>query len=266
MYLLAIKSFYRFLPGGEIIIIDDGTLKTRHRAAFVKHLGAPRFLRVDEVVTDPCPKGGTWERLLQILELRQDNYVIQLDSDMLAIEPLPEVVAAIAANRAFTLNTGSEFRIDSVEAAAAIVEADGSAHIQTLAERMLPRLPPGMGRLYVRGSSGFAGFARGHSGRKDAVAFSAAMQDILGLRWNDWGSEQVTSNYLVANSPGSIALPWPKYACNFHGVDPDEVSMMHFVGTWRWRGGIYMRMARRVIRELNQVGGERPRGAPEATF
>jgi hypothetical protein len=252
MYLLAIKSFYPNLPGGEVVIMDDGTLTKRHRAAFRHHLGAPKFVMVDDVATSPCPRGGTWERLLYILDLSRDSYVVQIDSDMLATGPLPEIAAAIAENRAFTLGTAPRQIIDSVKSAAAFAESHASGHMQIDAERALPSLPPGLGRLYVRGSSGFAGFARGGARREDAVAFSVAMQERIGARWNEWGSEQVTSNYLVANSPSAMVLPWPKYACHFDEVDPQGVWMMHFAGSWRWSRNNYVRLGRQVIRELNE--------------
>ncbi|WP_301589775.1 hypothetical protein [Sabulicella glaciei] len=257
MYLLAIKSFYRHLLGGEIVIMDDGTLTERHRALFRRHLGSPRFVRMDSIATAACPKGGCWERLLYILDLSRDSYVIQLDSDMLATGPIPEVLEAIRENRAFTLNTGSDQVISSLEdvASAARLPPSGPPHIQVLAERSLPHLPAGMGRRYVRGSAGFAGFACNDTNRQAVEAFSTAMQGLTGPRWAEWGTEQVASNYLVANSPGGVALPWPRYSC-FFGDNPDEAlasaAMLHFLGTWRWHEGTYLRLAKQVIAEMTR--------------
>jgi hypothetical protein len=107
-----------------------------------------------------------------------------------------------------------------------------------------------MGRRYVRGSAGFAGFARGGASRQDAEAFSAAMEASIGSRWNEWGTEQVASNYLVSNSPNGMALSWPKYACHFPDVEAKAATMMHFVGSWRWDHGTYSRWAKQVIGEL----------------
>ncbi len=250
MYLLAIKSFYCHLPGGEIVVMDDGTLTARDREVLRRHLGGPRIMRVDSVETGTCPEGGCWERLLHILDLSRDSYVIQLDSDMLATGPVPEVVAAIQENRAFTLNSGPDYRIVDLEAAAAEAARSKDDHVQVLSERALPRLPPGMGRLYVHGSAGFAGFARGGPGREVAEAFSLAMQAALGQRWAEWSSEQVASNYLVCNSPGGMVLPWPKYCCFYPDVVPDEAVMLHFIGTHRFNDGVYLRKARRVVAEL----------------
>jgi hypothetical protein len=252
MYLLAIKSLYRYLPGGEIIIIDDGSLTDGDRDLFRRHLGAPSFVPLHMIQTGNCPKGGCWERLLHLLDLTQESYVIQMDSDMLTTGPVPEVVEAIKNNQAFTLNTGSDQKIVDLEDAAAYARGMNSQHVQVMAERSLPTLPSSLGRRYVRGSAGFTGFAHGGVTRQDAEAFSAAMQSILGNRWTEWGTEQVTSNYLVANSPNGVALDWPKYACLFPDVDPTSASMLHFPGSWRWNRDIYVRLGRQVIHELKQ--------------
>lgn len=250
MYLIAVKSLYRFLPGGEIVIMDDGTLTGPDRALLRRHLGEPSFVQASAVPNGPCPRGGTWERLLHILDLSRDSYVIQLDSDMLAVAPIPEVVAAVRDNVAFTLGSQENLSMVELETAAADV-ADADAELtQILAERTLPLLPAGLGRRYVRGSSGFAGFARGGSSRRVAEAFSAAMQASMGQRWSEWGTEQVASNYLVANSPNGSVLPWPKYCCFYPGVAEDEAAALHFIGTWRFQRGVYVDKARRVIAEL----------------
>ena len=39
------------------------------------------------------------------------------------------------------------------------------------------------------------------------------MEAILGTSWFEWGSEQVASNFVVANSPNPIVLPLPTYSC-----------------------------------------------------
>ena len=50
----------------------------------------------------------------------------------------------------------------------------------------------------------------------------------LGSRWTEWGTEQVTSNYVVANSPEAMVLPYPKYACFDLNMDPAEsVFLLH---------------------------------------
>lgn len=251
MYLLAIKSFYRHLPGGQVVVLDDGSLTGADQALLARHVEGLEIVRLDGIRTDPCPRGGCWERLLHILDSSAVSYVVQLDSDVLTSGPVPEVLAAIEGNAAFTLNSGRDTRILSLEQSAAMVAAADPDRLQIAIEQALPRLPPEAGgRRYVRGSAGFAGFPRGLCTRGAAAAFSAAMQGMLGARWLEWGTEQTASNYLVANAPGGTVLPWPRYACFDRSVDPAEADLLHFVGSWRFDRGAYAAKARRVIAEL----------------
>ena len=69
---------------------------------------------------------------------------------------------------------------------------------------------------------------------------------------DEWGSEQVASNFVVANSPSASVLPYPRYAC----FDPDlaspsQVAFLHFVGTWRFHGGIFAAAAKTAIARLS---------------
>ncbi|MBK1658292.1 hypothetical protein [Paracraurococcus ruber] len=251
MYLLSIKSFYRHLPGGQVIVMDDGSLTATDKALLAQHVEGLEIMRLDSIRTDPCPRGGCWERLLYILDLSADSYVVQLDSDILTSGPIPEVMSAVAGNTAFTLNSGQGMGIVSLEEAAALVAQLDPKYLQTRIEQALPQLPPDAGgRRYVRGSAGFAGFPRGLYTRAAAVAYSNAMQGLLGARWSDWGTEQTASNYLVANAPGGVVLPWPRYACFDESVDPAKADLLHFVGSWRFDRGAYAAKARRVIAEL----------------
>ena len=250
MYLLAIKSFLRHVPAGPVTVLDDGSLTRADHDVLRAHVGGLSIIPIAGIDTGACPRGGTWERLLHIVDRSAPRYLVQLDSDILTVAPVPEVLEAIAANRCFTLGSNPKFGIvTTAEAAAAVAGADPSS-MQIAAERALPRLPPEIGGLYVRGSSGFAGFARGAVSRATAEAFSAAMEAELGRRWEEWGSEQITSNFLVANAPGGFVLPWPKYACYYARESLETSALIHFIGTWRFKGGVFARLARRVTREL----------------
>jgi hypothetical protein len=72
----------------------------------------------------------------------------------------------------------------------------------------------------------------------------------MGRRWEEWGTEQVTSNFLIASSPGGFVLPWPKYCCFYASEDVSQNALIHFIGTWRFRGGVYARLGKRVAAEL----------------
>lgn len=250
MYLLAIKSFLRHVPAAAVAVIDDGSLTPADHELLRAHVGGLSIVPITGIDTGACPRGGTWERLLHILDLSASRYVVQLDSDILTLGAVPEVVEAITANRSFTLGSEARYGIMTTEEAARAIAGMDPAETQFAAEFALPRIPPEIGRFYVRGSSGFAGFAIGAISRPTAEAFSVAMQAEMGKRWEEWGTEQVTSNFLVASSPGGFVLPWPKYCCFYDREDVTGCALIHFIGTWRFRGGVYARLGRRVAAEL----------------
>jgi hypothetical protein len=252
MYLLAIKSFLRHVPAEAVTVLDDGSLTPADHDLLRAHVAGVSIVPIAGIDTGACPRGGCWERLLYILDLSASGYVVQLDSDVLTPGPVPEVVEAIAANRSFTLGSAADFGIMTTEEAARAIVGCDPAETQFAAEFALPRIPPEIGRFYVRGSAGFAGFARGANSRATAEAFSAAMTEQMGKRWEEWGTEQVASNFLVASSPGGFVLPWPKYCCFYDNEDVSRSALLHFIGTWRFRGGVYARLGRRVTAELVQ--------------
>lgn len=110
-YLVAVKSLHAQLRRGRVVMLDDGTLTAADKAVLAQHLDHPRIIPIASVATGPCPRGGTWERLLTILDLRRDAYVIQLDSDTVTLGPVPEIAQAIAAGRSFTLRGGTDAEI-----------------------------------------------------------------------------------------------------------------------------------------------------------
>jgi hypothetical protein len=251
MYLVAVKSFYRQVREGSLVIINDGSLTSADITILSQHLGSPEILRMQDVQTDACPKGGCWERLLTVIDFSAKNYVIQLDSDTLTRAAVPEVVGCYRANRSFILGTNMGRSIVSLPEASEFVRDATRDHVQIFAERNFVRLKNAQNLRYVRGSAGFAGFAKGAFARQPVEEFSTAMTELIGAtKWSEWGSEQVTSNYTLANSPNAMVLPYPKYA----GFNPDlDLSVnvfLHFIGTYRFTRGVYARESVRIVREL----------------
>jgi hypothetical protein len=134
-----------------------------------------------------------------------------MDSDTLTLVPVDEVIDAYRRNQSFTLGT-PEARLATFAEATRAVRRTNSRHVQIVAERGLSQLKSFGVRWYVRGCSAFAGFAQGAFTRAQAESFSHAMIDLIGAKWREWGSEQVTSNLAVASSPDPILLPHPKSA------------------------------------------------------
>jgi hypothetical protein len=251
MYLLALKSLYRQIGEGRVVVLNDGSLTQRDRDILTRHIVGARVENAADVDTVACPRGGMWERLLRILELAADSYVIQVDADTLTRDKIAEVVDCYRGNRAFTLGVSAEHKIVSLEEASLAREGDMSTHVQTLAERTLARIPSSTPLRYVCACAGFAGFPRGLNARESVHEFSRAMVGAMGEKWSEWGSEQVTSNYVVANAPGAIVLPFPKYASFDASIDVAQSAFVHFIGICRYRRNVYAREGLRMIRELN---------------
>lgn len=262
-YLVAVKSLRHHLGRGRVVILDDGTLTEADRAVLGHHLSDPRILSIAEITTGDCPRGGTWERLLTILDLRADSYVIQVDSDTVTLRDLVEVRGAIDAGRDFTLRGEAAAELRKVETIArdraGIDPCGAGLHVQDAAEAAIGSVAiPGHADLrYVRGCSGFAGFAPGGPGRALAEGFSRAMDAAIGReRWSRWGSEQVTSNFVVANGRDPLLLPYDRYL-NFwnaalfaRGALPADAAFVHFIGTYRFHGDAYLTATRRAIAAL----------------
>lgn len=256
-YLVAAKSLHRSLGMGSFAILDDGTLTASDREALAYHLGNPRIFSIADVDPAPCPAGGCWERLLTLLELRRDHYVIQLDSDTVTLGPVPDVAEAIAQGRNFTLRGEAVAQWLTVEE---FVETppfydwqDPETHVQDVAEALLPRITAGIEgqRYYVRGCAGFAGFAPGGHGPELAKEFCTEISALIGTeRWSRWGSEQVMSNVIVANEGEPVLLPYGRYL-NFWNepVSPDA-AFVHFIGTYRYHRSAYLDATRRAIAAL----------------
>lgn len=251
--LVAFKSFAAQVPVGACGILDDGSLTPEDRALLARHLPGVRFVDLAEVRTPACPQGGCWERILWIARLSREHHVVQLDSDTLTLGPIPEVADALAAGRSFAIGTWDRQVIETMafrqgEAARHLAKVEGKPHVQLVAEAHFDRLADWQQLRYVRGCAGFSAFARGRVDLAFIERLSSQMEAAIGRTWHEWGSEQVMSNLVVANDPDAIVLPHPKY-CDCTRLK-DGAAFVHFIGSCRFTGGTYARMAERVIRTL----------------
>jgi hypothetical protein len=250
MYLVALKTFARFCAPGRVVLVADG-LNARNRALLREHINAVEIREIDDVPTGDCPRGGTWERLLTILDLSAEHYVIQLDADTVTVSDPIAVRECIAANRSFTLGTKLGTHVISVTDASAQARGIDGDHVQVVAERALAQLEDAADLRYVRGNSAFAGFARGAHSRAMAEQLSREMRDLIGARkWAEWGSEQVTSNFVVANAQSPLVLPIEAYSYYHPKREHSSLSFIHFMGTYRFDRGTYARAARQALAAL----------------
>ena len=83
-------------------------------------------------------------------------------------------------------------------------------------------------------------------------AFSDAMHAALGARWDEWGTEQVASNYAVANAGAAGSLVPPTYVNHTPEAALEDARLVHFYGTHRFRGGRYLAAARAAVARMGQ--------------
>ena len=275
-YLLAIKSLYLRIGCGRVVVINevsehgDNTLVANDIAILSHHIPGIEIVDIAAIPTGSCPRGGTWERLVKAVELSGENYVIQVDADTLVFADIPEVVECWKANRSFLLGTGSGRTISPAPGIARMVrgwiEENGWTRpvIGVSAEALLDKLPRAAQKFYVHASSGFAGFARGAFQMVDLECFSNHMSELLGARWSgEWGSEQVGSNYILANAPGASVLPFPRYACFEPHLQLGDHAFLHFLGIYRYDGGVYRRRAHDFMADYDRLSAYR--AAPDTT-
>ncbi len=250
MYLLAAKSFARFVRPRRFVIVDDGLLP-EDRNILTAHLGAVSFVVSSEVELHACPAGGCWERILTLSHENQHHYVIQLDADTLTVSEPTEVLQCLAENRTFTLGTSTGRQVIGFIEASRFAHETPHAHVQNHAERALEKFPGHEQLKYVRGCAGFAGFASGQLPMECITQFSKEMSQLIGNeKWREWGTEQVTSNYMAANAPNALVLPVERYPFWRPDVDIGKAALVHFFGTFRFSKGMYIRQSVRVIRSL----------------
>jgi len=254
MYLVAAKSLYRSLGQGRIVLLLDRDCPEKNLGIFEEHVRPWKIIRVEDQVSDRCPRGGTWERILTIAQLVESDYVIQVDSDTVTKGPVPDVVGCVRTGCSFMIGTWKRQEIEPVTVSAERVKNSLSHHVQILGEQRLTDLDGAEFLRYARGQSSFAGFARGSFSLERLEAFSERMEALLGKeKWAQWGSESFASNFWVANADKAVVLPWPKYASYNpeRGMDFDASSFLHFEGTNRFKHGVYVKTGSSVAAELS---------------
>ena len=247
VYLVAVKSFIHFLNPQRIVVVCDPSITEADRTVLKQHVPHIELRRADEFTHPDIPRGGTWERLFAISEYVRENYVIQLDADTLTVQPIPEVLDAIRAGSGFVLGEMPDTPVRSLQATRenALPWIKPGAHIQGIVETEMVSVGLPDNARYIRGCSGFSGFPRSDTMRETMLDFSRRLGAKFGERWTEWGTEQITSNYVASNMPGTRALPFPKYAT------PDmataDTAFFHFIGSMRFLNNKYEVTSRQAI-------------------
>ena len=252
IYLIAIKSFGQRIRPSHVYALDDGSLTADDRVMLQEHVPDLIFLDLENYRSPFTPIGGTWERLMAVTELCQNHYVVQLDSDTLTLGNVSEVHDCIQNGTSFVIsvkdNQEIHFMPEAVSTARGhLKESNG---IQPISEANFDQLLNHETLKYARGCSGFSGFAKGATSRAFIEDLSRQMHQAVGERWSEWGTEQVTSNIAIANSPKAIMLPHPKYA-NCQCIHDGVTQFIHFIGYCRFKGGVYSQLASAASASLN---------------
>jgi hypothetical protein len=252
-YLVAVKSFVRFANPRRIVVVCDPSITTEDRAVFSHHIPHVELRDAREFTHEHIPLGGTWERLFAISDYCKQDYVVQLDADTITMLPPAEVIHSVTAHTAFVMSGESSSGLMSLEETAAQAPScepgeSSLQHIQDLVERNIASSNLPTKARYVRGCSGFTGFPKSTTMTKELLAFSKAMRAVHGKRWAEWGTEQITSNYLVANANEATVLPFLTYGT------PDVLHqnsiLTHFIGSMRFTSNKYRAATLKTIQQL----------------
>jgi hypothetical protein len=93
------------------------------------------------------------------------------------------------------------------------------------------------------------------------------MAQEFGSRWNEWGTEQISVNYLLANLEGLQVLKAPKYTHRWREAPGADSAFIHFIGSHRFDGQFYALESRKTIRDLRRplfIPGTLPARANES--
>jgi len=252
MYIVAIKSFFRRINHGKVIVLNDGSLTNSDKTKLKTHINSLQIIDIEDIRSNNVPRRGCWERIWLISELVKDCYVVQLDADTVTINDIPEVINNINMNRSFAIGTEQNQNILPIYFACEKAKLWNSDFIQVVAESNFDKLKNYNNLKYTRCSASFTGFAKNSFSNKEIIDFSMQMENIIGLRWNNWGSEQVTSNYIICNSADANILPYPRYA-SYHAnpeINYKNSSFLHFIGTSRFKNGLYINRVKEVLSNL----------------
>lgn len=246
-YLISIYSFSQILKPEKIVIVNDGSLTDKHIKILKQKIPDVVLLEGVDFIDERVPTYTSWRRMLALESFINNYYVIQLDADLLFRYDLDEIENAFKSNKSFILGTQQQEKttIEQAQENAITRNCSDNRHVQQLAEMNLVSLKKIDYNFYVRGCAGFAGYAKGSFSKETLINISECMFSCIGEIWRNWGSEQTAANILIANQDDSIVLPLTTYGsvARYH----EGLKLIHFLGSWRFDGFIYNRLAKDFI-------------------
>lgn len=250
MYILALKSFYKKLGSGNVTAIISKKMADSAVKQISDHFIGIELEFLEDIDVGPFQRGGTWERLIYIVQKSRGCYVLQLDCDTLTIGPdISEITNSIKINASYAYSDSNR-PVKTLSDAGYEATASTSNYVGTVLERSFCNWPDARSLKYCRGSSAITGFAVASCDVAKLEFFHSNMKKFLGDRCREWGTEQCASNFMIANSPNVSILPFPAYS-TYPGLGTDKgVKMYHFLGSVRYRDGYYARTGIKIIQDL----------------
>lgn len=250
-YLVAAKSFIQFANPKRIVVVCDPSIGEADKAILLQQIPHLVLRHADEFTHADVPRGGTWERLYAISGYCAEDYVVQLDADTITCQKNSAVLNCISSKIGFSIGEIPNQKIQDFAETSRIgkeiidMNLRNPPHIQASCEAIMAELGLPNEMRYVRGCAGFTGFPCDPLMRQKLINFSSVMTEKFGARWKEWGTEQVTSNYLVASCPGTVVLPFPDYCTP--DVETESTVFLHFIGPMRFINNRYRNLTKIFI-------------------
>jgi hypothetical protein len=248
-YLLSAKSFLRYCPPLNVVVQSDGSLDHHDCTVLRAHL--PGIHIIDRPSTESLVRGSVSAALLRLIrdtnwfvELKllgplvrfPQKYIIHFDSDLLFLKRPEAVLDCVSgrSRRTFYCPGGN-----------------------VLAE---PFKKMGFDSSKVdlaSFNSGFVGFFNSINPEALGPVAETIRERNPGL-FSIWDMEQALFGVLLnqTEEPFNLKSVDPNYVgsgWSTFKVLAEEATMCHFVGATRFRNLMYPRLARRVVRELQQA-------------
>lgn len=262
MYLVAIKSFFRFRPVARVAAHSDGSLTPEDEAMLREHVPGIRVVtreeaneraksRLNPFLLEWRARDASWRRVLDTELFCETPRRMIIDSDILTIRKPDAVLEWVAGSGA---GRPLMFGAPDGPPTGPIPETPGPKHIQTVFREKLAGVATGSGRppeYYQGATSGYYGCGTEVSLPEIERVLRAGMD--AGVPMAEWGGEQCLVVYLLSTS-NPVRLDPRKYANFAPEVVPrlNDVAVAHFYGTFRYYGGIYPRLAATAVREMSR--------------
>ena len=262
MYLLAIKSFLFNFTIGSVHVLEDGSLTAADVKLLKFHIPMVKIHHVNDVDATGFPSCNIWKRLLYSIDLSQDAYVIQLDSDTVSMKPMLDLQKIIKEERGFIIGNGPAWgKPVEVGYLSRLIKSWVSGNViddtKLAAESEVHTLAFFQNaKYYLRGCSGFSGLPRGQINRELLLDFSQQITAAIGEPvWSSSGSEQIACSVMISRTRNPVILPWLMYQNfglpSFYKESLVTAALVHFVRKNRFKCFAYQKMCADFIRDYN---------------